>query len=89
VWVLQSFLEGVTKYSWEQIWRQRWSETEGKAIQKLPLLGNLSHIQSPNPDTIVNANKCMLDRSLIELSPERLCQCLKNTEVDAHSHPLN
>jgi hypothetical protein len=26
---------------------------------------------------------------LIQLSPERLCQCLTNTEVDAHSHPLD
>jgi hypothetical protein len=27
-------------------------------------------------------------RSLIYLSPERLCQCLTNTEVDAHIHTL-
>jgi hypothetical protein len=26
------------------------------------------------------------ERQLIELSPERLCQCLSNTEVDAQSH---
>jgi hypothetical protein len=31
----------------------------------------------------VDANK----RSLISLFPERLCQSLTNTEVDAHSHP--
>jgi hypothetical protein len=23
------------------------------------------------------------------MSPVRLCQCLTNTEVDAHSHPLD
>jgi hypothetical protein len=28
----------------------------------------------------------LAERSLIWLSPERLCQCLTNTEVDAHSH---
>jgi hypothetical protein len=28
--------------------------TEGKTIQRLP------HTQSPNPDTIVNTNKCLL-----------------------------
>jgi hypothetical protein len=28
------------------------------------------------------------DRSLILLSPERLCQCLTNTKLDARSHPL-
>jgi hypothetical protein len=31
----------------------------------------------------------LADRSLIELSPERLSQCLTNTEVDAHSYPLD
>jgi hypothetical protein len=31
----------------------------------------------------------LADRSLIKLSPEMLCQCLANTEVDALSHPLN
>jgi hypothetical protein len=25
----------------------------------------------------------LADKSLIQLSPERLCQCLTNTEVDA------
>jgi hypothetical protein len=29
------------------------------------------------------------DRSLIWLSPERPCQSLTNTEVDAHSQPLD
>jgi hypothetical protein len=36
------------------------AKTEGKAIQRLPYLGNPSHIQSPNSDTIVDANKCLL-----------------------------
>jgi hypothetical protein len=31
----------------------------------------------------------LADRNLIKLSPERLSQCLINTEVDAHSHPLD
>jgi hypothetical protein len=36
-------------------------ETEGKVIQRLPHLEIYPiHIQSPNPDTIVNANKCLL-----------------------------
>jgi hypothetical protein len=29
------------------------AETEGKNIQRLPHLGDPSHIQSPNPDTTV------------------------------------
>jgi hypothetical protein len=29
------------------------------------------------------------DMILIKLPPERLCQCLTNTEVDAYSQPLD
>jgi hypothetical protein len=36
------------------------AETEGMTIQRLNHLGNPSYIQSPNPDTIVDANKCLL-----------------------------
>jgi hypothetical protein len=36
------------------------AETEGKAIQRLPHLGNSSQIQTPYPDTIVDAKKCLL-----------------------------
>jgi hypothetical protein len=36
------------------------SETEGKTVQRLPHLGNPSHIQPPNPDTIMDANKILL-----------------------------
>jgi hypothetical protein len=31
----------------------------------------------------------LADRSLIHLSPERLCQSLTNTEADAHSQALD
>jgi hypothetical protein len=36
------------------------AETEGKAIQRLCHLGIHPHIEFPNPDTIVDAKKCML-----------------------------
>ena len=38
------------------------SETEGKTIQhpETALPRDPSHIQSPNPDTIIDAKKCML-----------------------------
>jgi hypothetical protein len=36
------------------------AETEGMTIQRLPHLGNPSHIQPPNPDTIADANKSLL-----------------------------
>jgi hypothetical protein len=37
------------------------AETKRKDIQRLPHLGiHPSHIQMPKPDTIVDANKCLL-----------------------------
>ena len=36
------------------------AETEGMTIQWLPHLGNPSHKQSPNPDTMADANKSLL-----------------------------
>ena len=37
------------------------AETEGKAIHPVTVLpGDLSYIQLPNPDTIVDANKILL-----------------------------
>ena len=39
VWMLQFFLEKVTKYSQEEMWRQSVEQTEAKAIQRLSHLG--------------------------------------------------
>jgi hypothetical protein len=36
------------------------AETEGKAIQETAPPGDPSHIQTPNTDTIVDAEKCLL-----------------------------
>jgi hypothetical protein len=40
-------------------------------------------MQTPNPDTIAGAKDVLADKSLIQLSPERLCQILTNTDADA------
>jgi len=58
--MFQTFLEGGTKIltGWNTETKCG-VETEGKAIQSLPHLGDPSHIQTPNPDNIVDANKCM------------------------------
>jgi hypothetical protein len=68
-------MEGVTETKCE-------SETEGMTIQILP------HLAIHLLTTTKNRHYCrcqqeLVDRSLIKLSPERLCQCLTNTEVDA------
>jgi hypothetical protein len=56
-----SFFEGETKYSREEIWRlnveQRLKE-KGHLETTPP--GDPSHIQTPNPDTIVDAKKYLL-----------------------------
>jgi hypothetical protein len=62
---------------WSKVWRKGYLET---APPEDP-----SHIESPNPDTIVMMGSAT-DRSLIWLSPERLCQTLTNTEVEVRSH---
>ena len=58
------------------------TETEGKAIQKLPHLGTYP-IYSPQNQTLLSVQEVLSDGRLIRLSPERLCQRLTNTEADA------
>jgi len=64
------------------------AETKGKAIQRLPHLGSIPYTTT-KPRQYCRCQEVHADRSLIELSPERLGQSLTNTEVDAHSQPLN
>jgi hypothetical protein len=49
-------MEGVTKCG---------AETEEMTHSETAAPGDLSHIQSPNPDTTVDANKIFADRSLM------------------------
>jgi hypothetical protein len=58
VWILRSFLERGTKYPWKEIQRKS-VEQRMKERQTAPS-GNPSHIQSSNPDTIMDVNKCLL-----------------------------
>jgi hypothetical protein len=46
-------MEGVTETKFR-------AETEGTTIQKLPPLGDTSHKQPPNPDTMADDNKSLL-----------------------------
>jgi hypothetical protein len=61
------------------------TETVGKAFQRLPHL-EIHPIYSHQRQTLLWMPEVHADRSLIQLSPERLCQSLTNTEVDAHNH---
>jgi hypothetical protein len=59
VWVLQSFLEKGTKYEikyGDKVWSRDWR----KGHPETAPTGDPSNIQSPNPDIIVDTNKCKL-----------------------------
>jgi hypothetical protein len=62
------------------------SETEGKAIQRLPHLESIPYTDT-KPGHYCGCREVLADGSLIWLSPEKLCQSLTNTDRDAHSQP--
>jgi hypothetical protein len=78
-----------TKYPWKELQR----ESVEQRLKKWP--SRDCPTWRPIPYTIAKprhycgCQQVLADRSLIQLSPERLCQCLTNTEVDAHCHPLD
>jgi hypothetical protein len=86
---LQSFLEGGTKYSWEEIKSQRVEQRlMDRPFRDCPTWGSILYavIKSRH---YCRCQQDLADKSLIQLSPERLCQCLTNTEVDVLSQPLD
>jgi hypothetical protein len=74
-------MEGVTETKFG-------AEPEGITIQILLHLG-IHPLNNHQTQTIGRYQQTPADRSLINLSPVRLCQCLANTEVYAYSHPLD
>ena len=74
-------MEGDTEKKWG-------AETEGKVIQRLPTCRHIPYTVT-KPRHYCGCQQLLADRSLIQLSPERFCQCLTNTEVDTHSCPLD
>jgi hypothetical protein len=64
------------------------AETEGMTIQRLPHLG-IHPINNHQTQKLGICQQEPVDRNLINLFPVSLCQFLENTEVDAHSHPLD
>ena len=65
------------------------TKTEGKAIQRLPHLGIHPIYRHTKSRHYCRCQEVPPDRSLIELSLERLCQSLRNTEANACSQPLD
>jgi hypothetical protein len=87
--VLWSFLEGGSKYPWKEIQRQSVEQRLKEwPSRDCPTWGSIPYTVT-KPRHYCGCQQMLADRSLIELFPERLCQYLINTEVDAHSHPLH
>jgi len=60
MWMLQSFLEGGTKYSLEELQGQRVEQGLKERPSRDWPTWDPSHMQPPNPVTIADVKKCML-----------------------------
>jgi hypothetical protein len=58
------------------------AETDGRAIQGLPRLGNPSYLQTPNTRHCCYCQKALADRNLVCWFLGRLYQQLTNADVD-------
>jgi hypothetical protein len=56
-----------------------------RPFRDCPTWGSFPHADT-KPRHYCRCQKVLGDRSLIQLSPERLCQILTNTDAEAHSH---
>ena len=88
-WILHSSLEQGTKYPRKELQRQSLELRRKDGPSRDCPTRDPSHNQPPNTDTIAYARKIFVERILLYLSLVRLCQCLANIEVDAHSHLLD
>jgi hypothetical protein len=71
VWTLQCFLEGGTKYSEEEIWRQRVEQRlKERPSRDCPTRGSIPYTDT-KPRSYCGCPEVIADRSLIWLSPER------------------
>jgi hypothetical protein len=85
---LQS-LEGGTKYTLEEIQRQSVEQRlKERPSRNCPIWGSIPYTVT-KPRQYCGCQEMLADRRLIWLSPERLFKSLTNTEVDAHSQPLD
>ena len=60
MWILWSFLEGGTKYTWKELQRQSVKQRLKNDHTETDPTGDPSHKQPPSPDTIADANKILL-----------------------------
>jgi hypothetical protein len=67
-WMLQSFLEGRTKYSWEEIWRQCVEQRlKERPFRDCPTWGSIPYTVT-KPRHFCGCQEELADRSLIAIS---------------------
>jgi hypothetical protein len=76
------------KISMEGTGTKLWQKLKERPSSDCPTWGSIPYTVT-KPRHYCGCQQVLTDSSLMQLSPERLCQNLKNTEVDAHSHPLD
>ena len=85
--LLKCYLEGLTKYSQEELWRQNVEQRlKKRSYRDCPSWGYIPYIAN-KPGPYCECWEVLADRSLLCLSADRLCKRLKNTEVYGHSQP--
>ena len=72
VWMLWSVLEGETKYSQKEIQQQNVEQRLKKGHLETDPLGDSSHIQSPNPDTLWMPRSAWWQEPYLVVSKEAL-----------------
>ena len=85
MWMLQCFLEGRTKYSQKEIWRQSVQQRLKKRPSRDCPTWKSIPFPAIKPGHYCGCWEVLADRSLIWLFPERLCQSLTKTEAESHS----
>ena len=84
VWILQSFLQRGTKYSWIKNQDKVWSRDQMRGHLKPAPPGESIPYTVNKPRLYYGCQPVLAERTcLIKLSPERLYQNLTNTEADA------
>jgi len=85
MWMLQSFVEGRTKYSWEETQGQRVEQGLRKRSSKdCPTWGSIP-VAATKPSHYCGCQEMLADRNQIWVSPERLCHSPTDPDEDGCS----
>jgi hypothetical protein len=89
MWILWFFLEGGAKYTWVETERQSVEQRLNEmSLRDCPICLTIPYSVT-TPRCYCGCQQELAHQCLVYLFPERLCQCLSNTEEDALSQPLD